>query len=69
MEDTRLAIDSKTSFLEHDSARDLVAQVQNYRGTKLWLFVMKGSVRFGRRRLLRPAGGTYSACNKCSNAN
>ena len=41
MQDTRLAIDSKTSFLAGQEAQDLVTQVQNYRGTKLAMFVMK----------------------------
>jgi hypothetical protein len=39
-EDTRMAIDSKTSFLDSDAAMELVTQVRNYKGTKLWLFVM-----------------------------
>ena len=43
-EDTRLAIDSKTSFLEQEAAKALVHQVRNYGGTKLLLFV-KNQVR------------------------
>ena len=39
-EDTRMAIDSKTSFLDSDAAMELVTQVRNYKGTKLWLFMM-----------------------------
>ena len=44
-EDTRLAIDSKTSFLDDHETQDLVTQVRGLftsdSGTKLWLFVMK----------------------------
>ena len=41
MTDARLAIDSRTSFLDCQQAQDLVSQVRRYRGTKLWMFVMK----------------------------
>ena len=40
-EDTRLAIDSKTACLNRKKAKHLVWQVKRYRGTKLWIFVMK----------------------------
>ena len=39
-EDMWLAIDSKTSFLDQDTAPDLVTQVRDYRSPKLWLYVM-----------------------------
>ena len=39
-EDMWLAIDSKTSFLDQDTATDLGTQVRDCRGTKLWLYVM-----------------------------
>ena len=39
-EDMWLAIDSKTSFLDQVTAPDLVTQVRDYRGPKLWLYVM-----------------------------
>ena len=57
--DTRLAIDSKTSFLDHERAHDLVSQVKRYRGTKLWMFVMKrvkqmATMKFGHTKSPSP---------------
>ena len=50
-EDTRLAIDSKTAFLDRNQARRLVWQVQRYCGTKLWMFVMKQVKQLATRHL------------------
>ena len=41
MEDTRLAIDCKTSFLDRDEGQPLVSGVRNFTGHKLWMFMMK----------------------------
>ena len=39
-EDTMLAIDYKTSFLNHDEGQQLVSEVRNITGQKLWIVVM-----------------------------
>ena len=50
-EDTRLAIDYETAFLDRRKARHLVWQVKRYRGTKLWMFVMKQVKQLATRHL------------------
>ena len=59
MADTRLAIDSKTSFLDRDEAKGLVKKVQNYRGTKLETLLMKrvkqiATAQYGKNKRLSP---------------
>ena len=39
--DSRLAFEDKTKVLDRTQAQHLASQVEQYRGTKLWMFVMK----------------------------